>query len=361
MRRPAASTLWRYAPLQAHLLAIVMPTLGAGLVCAATWPAVARSVDSEKTGDVARADVLFSEGRRLLEGGQISEACARFEMSYRLAPRGGTLLNLGLCHEKQARLVEAHAELSAALAKAREDKREDRVPIAAEHLAAVAARLGWLDIAPPSNVPYDELELTVDGRRLARSEWRAVAVESGPHVIVATARGFHPRRVDVPVAATGGPVPVSIQSLEPLAATKTAAATATATATATTTAATTTTATTTTVQAPPARPLSRWFWIAAGATTVSAAGSLVLGLRAHGLRDTYHDALDDPGVSDADQRDAYDRATTAQHLTTAAVVVTGALAATSFVLYLKRPAAGRSGGSAALAIAPRALLLSVSF
>jgi tetratricopeptide (TPR) repeat protein len=90
---------------------------------------------------LARADALFAEGRRLLEKGSVAAACARFQESNALAPRGGTALNLGLCLEQVGDLGVARVALQAALARALEDGRTDRVPIAREHLAAVESRL----------------------------------------------------------------------------------------------------------------------------------------------------------------------------------------------------------------------------
>jgi tetratricopeptide (TPR) repeat protein len=103
-----------------------------GLLAASALPA---------DGVVARADALFAEGRRLLETGEIPAACARFHESNTLAPRGGTALNLGLCREQEGNLPAARDALRAALARAVEDGRADRVPIAREHLAAVEGRL----------------------------------------------------------------------------------------------------------------------------------------------------------------------------------------------------------------------------
>jgi Flp pilus assembly protein TadD len=89
----------------------------------------------------ARSNGLFAEGKRLLSKGDVPAACARFAESHRLAPRGGTLLNLGLCHEREGKLEDARRELAEALIRAQKDGRADREPIAREHLAAVESRL----------------------------------------------------------------------------------------------------------------------------------------------------------------------------------------------------------------------------
>ena len=115
-------------------------------LCSAGAAQPARRADSRRSASgvaeaLARADALFAEGRRLLETGAAAAACARFQESNALAPRGGTALNLGLCLEQVGDLDGARVALQAALARALEDGRTDRVPIAREHLAAVDSRL----------------------------------------------------------------------------------------------------------------------------------------------------------------------------------------------------------------------------
>jgi hypothetical protein len=330
------------APSRALRAVVLVPLAGAVMLAGGVGSAGAQPAAAEDDG-VARADALFAEGRSLLAVGRVPEACARFEASHRLAPRGGTLLNLALCHEQDGRLVLAHAELQAALAKAREDRRDDRVPIAAAHLAAVAARLGWLEVTPPANVPRGAVEIVIDGdRKLSESEWRAIPVQAGDHAIDVSAKGFHPRRTKVHVNAPGAPVKVVVEALAPAGPVGSGAV------------------------APPAgheRRHFRRFAVAAGAAVVSAAAAVVLGLRAHELREDYHDRRDDPAIGAAAKDAAYDRAATAQHLATGAAVITGALAVTAVVLHFKRPdtARGRGGGVGQLAIGPRALLWSVRF
>jgi len=46
------------------------------------------------------AEMLFEEGRRLLESRDVAAACAKFAESQRLEPAGGTLMNLAACHER---------------------------------------------------------------------------------------------------------------------------------------------------------------------------------------------------------------------------------------------------------------------
>ena len=164
---------------------------------------------------IARADAQFAEGKRLLVQGAISAACDHFAASYDLAPRGGTLLNLGLCHEQEGKLLLARDELRAALAKARRDGRTDRVPIAIEHLASVEARLSWLEIVPPAGPTNETIRVTIDGAAIDRNEWKAVPVEPGAHSITGSADGFRSRTTTVQIGAAERQT-MRLEPLEPL-------------------------------------------------------------------------------------------------------------------------------------------------
>ncbi len=178
---------------------------------ALVWGAAAGA----QTDDVlAKSNALFDEGKRLLAEGKVGEACDKLSESNQLAPRGGTLLSVGLCHEQQGKLLAARRELRDALALAKRDARADRVPIASEHLAAVEARLSFVKLVPPPNVAEDKVELRVDDAPIARREWSAVAVEAGRHVVVATASGYLARETVVTVRE-GAPQKITT-TLEPL-------------------------------------------------------------------------------------------------------------------------------------------------
>jgi hypothetical protein len=164
---------------------------------------------------VARANALFEEGKKLLDAGHVAEACVRLDESYRLAPRGGTLLNLGLCHEREGRLLVARRELRDALAMARRDGRADREPVAREHLAAVETKLAWIAVTPPPNVATS-VEIRVDGAPIAQADWSAVPVEPGRHVVAASAEKFRAREVTVTIAEGGRTETVRFEALEPI-------------------------------------------------------------------------------------------------------------------------------------------------
>jgi hypothetical protein len=161
----------------------------------------------------SRSDELFHQARRLRAEGDIAGACARFDESYHLAPRGGTLLNLGLCHEELGSLLAAQRELRLALEMARREGRADREPIATQHLAAVEARLSWLRLGAPTNVAPGRVRWSLDGAPVAPGQDR-VPVEAGSHTVSAAAEGFRARTVTVEIGAASEQRAVEIGALE---------------------------------------------------------------------------------------------------------------------------------------------------
>jgi hypothetical protein len=149
-----------------------------------------------------RSNALFDAGKRLLAEGSVAAACESFSRSQQLEPRGGTLLNLGLCHERQGRLLAARRELLDALAIARRDARADREPVATEHIAAIEARLAWLTIVPASHAPELPATLRLDSEVIAPEAGERIPVEAGRHVVSLEADGFE--RVEASVQVSAG-------------------------------------------------------------------------------------------------------------------------------------------------------------
>ncbi len=137
-----------------------------------------------------QSNALFAQGKRELDANQVPAACTAFAESYRLLPRGGTLLNLGLCREREGRLAEAWRVLRAALAVAQREGREDRIPLAREHIAALEAQLSFASLALPHDVDPSLVAVRLDGNAVPREEWNAVPLEPGERVFSAEAVGF---------------------------------------------------------------------------------------------------------------------------------------------------------------------------
>ena len=85
------------------------------------------SLAQTSAADKAAAQALFDEGKRLMDAGQFAQACPKFADSEKLDPGVGTLLNLGVCYEKNGQTASAWAtykEAASAAANAGEAARE---------------------------------------------------------------------------------------------------------------------------------------------------------------------------------------------------------------------------------------------
>jgi len=137
------------------------------------------------------ADILFEDGRALLEQKDFNAACAKFEASHKLEPAPGTLFNLAVCEEGRERFATAARHWKEALALL--SPTDDRRPTAQDSALAAekkAARL-LLRLAPgaPSGTT-----VTLDDRPITAAELGTLLlVDPGPHTLVVTAPGHTPR------------------------------------------------------------------------------------------------------------------------------------------------------------------------
>jgi hypothetical protein len=277
--------------------------------------------DPPAPGDMATANALFVEGRRLSADGRVAEACARFAASMALVPRLGVELNLADCYERLRRTASAWVAFgeAAALARRLADPRE---AFARKRQAALVPRLSYLAITLPGG-PSDGLVVERDGARVDPSAYGVnVPVDPGAHVVAVAAPDRVPWSKRVVVAEDGEVVTVAVPELAPRPAIRTApAATAVSTAPA----------------AAPRRATSAT-WIAAGASLAALGAGTALGISARSL---WQEASAGCDASHACSDAAYavaERGRRDGNLATAAFALGGAALVTSVVLYL------RSGG-----------------
>jgi hypothetical protein len=141
-------------------------------------------------GEPNRSDDLFQQGKALLETGTIHEACEKFAESLSLARRGGTLLNLAVCREKELR----HATALRLFLEARElavrDGREDRISLANDQIDEIRAKLSWLTVVVSAEVQVTGLVIELDGENLPEESWGTPEpIDPGTHVVAAMANG----------------------------------------------------------------------------------------------------------------------------------------------------------------------------
>src|SRR5450432_3796383 len=164
--------------------------------------------------DKALATVLFKDGRALMAGGRLSEACPKLEESNRLDPSGGTILNLALCHQQQGMLARSWSEFNEAAAFARRDLRPDREMVARKYALALEPRLSKLIIVVPSRTRMKGLRIECDRRDLGDASWStAMPIDGGEHLVRASAPGMEPFATTIVLANEGDAQTIEIPPL----------------------------------------------------------------------------------------------------------------------------------------------------
>ncbi len=175
------------------------------VVCSLELSSPARSQPLDR---VAAAEMLFEQGRTLVETGDLAHACPRFLASQQLDPGVGTLLWLADCYAGLGRTASAWATFGEAAAAASRSQ-DRRVAVAIARRDELGKRLSRLAIVVPPEVDTAGLQVLRDGALVARSEWNvAVPVDPGPHVLSAIAAGRGPWTASMQIAP--GPTSVSV-------------------------------------------------------------------------------------------------------------------------------------------------------
>jgi len=141
-------------------------------------------------GDKAAAEVLFQEGKSLMNKGSYADACPKLEQSQKLDPQAGTLLSLAMCHESEGRVAAAWAEYQEALALAKKSRRQDRIQLASTRLKALEKVLPKMALEVDTSAVPEGLVIMRDGVDIGRGAWGvAVPVDPGEYALVASAPG----------------------------------------------------------------------------------------------------------------------------------------------------------------------------
>lgn len=177
------------------------------------WTALARA---QGASDAALAQSLFDEAVRLMGAGRYAEACPKLAESQRHDPGGGTLLNLGLCREKEGKLATAWTVYNAALSQAIKDHREDRERTAKERIATISPSLAKAVVdVDPATAKLGGLEITLDGVRVGSAAWGLLTpIDAGTHVVSAGAPGKRPWQATLAVTRDGDQVHIAIPALD---------------------------------------------------------------------------------------------------------------------------------------------------
>jgi serine/threonine-protein kinase len=167
-------------------------------------------------GDVAAADVLFTDAKKLVAQGRFNDACPKFEESQRLDPTPGTLLNLGDCYKQASPPRTASAwgayQQAGMLARSRGDR--DRLEAAIQRAQTIEPVLSRVTILPVPGARIPGLDVKWDGKPVREGSWdTAIPVDSGEHTIEANAPGKTAWTGKVLVRLNGGTMTVEVPVL----------------------------------------------------------------------------------------------------------------------------------------------------
>jgi hypothetical protein len=154
-------------------------------------------------GDVKGAEVAYDEAEKLLERGQLAQACLRYADSYRMDPQLGALLHVGDCNERIDKLATAWRAFDEGYRLALQ-KRDERALVARERADALLRRLSYLRVNLPPDAG-DQAKVLIDGKPIEQAALaRDIPVDRGTHSIVVTSDGQEKWRTEAPVKGVPG-------------------------------------------------------------------------------------------------------------------------------------------------------------
>ncbi len=134
---------------------------------------------------------LFRDGRELLKAGKLEAACDRFARSQKLAPKVGTLLNLGDCYERRGLTASAWAAFVEARSLAAQGGDDRRRTEANQRAEALEPDLAYVTVAIDPQITG--VEIRRNGRAIDPVTWNvAIPLDPGEYEFIATAPGRRP-------------------------------------------------------------------------------------------------------------------------------------------------------------------------
>lgn len=156
-----------------------------------------------QAAEPSAAEVLFREGRVLLDAKRYDEACPKLAESQRLEPGAGTLLALAMCHEGQGKPATASAEYKRASELGRRNGRNDLAAAAEKRARALEASVPRLVV----RLPADEgstYRVRRDGEPVSAAELDSpLPMDPGEHRIEVSADGKVSRSYVVRITGAG--------------------------------------------------------------------------------------------------------------------------------------------------------------
>jgi hypothetical protein len=163
----------------------------------------------------AQAQVLFDEGKRLMDAENYTAACPKLAESQRLDPGNGTLARLATCHEKQGRTATAWSEFAELVTSAQRAGQADRERFARQRIAVLEPRLSRLTIVVPADVAtIAGLVVQRDAIAVGVAAWGVgIPVDPGDHTVEASAPGKQTWSTHVAIGAANDSRQVAVPAL----------------------------------------------------------------------------------------------------------------------------------------------------
>ncbi|WP_437283050.1 hypothetical protein WME90_21480 [Sorangium sp. So ce375] len=182
--------------------------IGAGLAAAIAGGRAARAED--KAGAVA----LFREAGALVDAGQPSRACPKYEESLRLYDSANTRYFLADCYERTGKMASAWAQFLEVAARVHASGDRAKEAKARERAAAVQPKVSRLSVVvEASSTPG--LQVKRDGTPVGPGQWGVpMPVDAGTHVIEASAPGKRTWTARAEVEPGGATSTLVVRALE---------------------------------------------------------------------------------------------------------------------------------------------------
>jgi hypothetical protein len=145
---------------------------------------------------------LLGQGKKLMGARQYAKACPMIADSQRLSPQPSTLLQLGLCHEKEGKIATAFGEFNTILLQTRAV--DPSAKEATKHIAALGPTVPKLTISVPPGSANTGLQVSLDGLPVAESAWGLPnPIDPGSHQVSAVVKGKAPWSATVNITKPG--------------------------------------------------------------------------------------------------------------------------------------------------------------
>jgi hypothetical protein len=163
----------------------------------------------------AQAQVLFDEGKRLMDAENYAGACPKLAESQRLDPGNGTLARLATCHEKLGKTATAWSEFAELVTSAQRAGQADREHFARQRIAVLEPRLSRLTIVVPADVATTTgLVVQRDAIVVGVAAWGVgIPVDPGDHMIEASAPGKQAWSTHVAIGAANDNKQIAVPAL----------------------------------------------------------------------------------------------------------------------------------------------------